>query len=202
MPVLWFWLALALLILVIRQVPPFSAITADKLILVVEQAKLFFLAVLLPLALTGNIHQGKLNKTDIVGHLTAFILLSLPLTILASYSSCASFNILLRSHLLLILIAITAVLLCTKFPGLITVYYLVFFILFGVLPILYYLILEFTGKSFWILAAINPFYLFWQIKAPGAFYAPWFYNCLLWLMAIIALVFIRSAKTESKNHEN
>ncbi|MBI5779566.1 MAG: hypothetical protein HZA49_08945 [Planctomycetes bacterium] len=206
MPVLWFWLALALMILVIRQVPPFSAITADKLIVVVEQAKLFFLSILLPLVLTKDACpvRNSPNGTVIsngVGHLAAFILLSLPLTILASYFSCAGFSVLLRSHLVLILIATALVLMCMKFPGRLTVYYLVFIILFGVLPILHYLVLEFAGKSLWVLTAINPFYLFWQIKTPNIFYAPWFYNCLLWLMVITVLFFIRPIGTKNNNEK-
>ncbi|MEW6026722.1 MAG: hypothetical protein AB1599_05465 [Planctomycetota bacterium] len=199
-PLLWFWLALGLLILIIRQVPPFSVIATDKLILAVEESKLFFLAVILPIALVRHTFQGKLAVADIVKHLAVFILLSLPLTVLASYSSCTTSGILIRSHLLLILIAATGALLCLKLPTQVNLYYLVFFILFGALPILYYLVLEFSGVPLSVLTAVNPFYLFWKIKTPEVFNSYWLYNCLIWLIAVVVLVFIRPVGM--KNNES
>lgn len=115
------------------------------------------------------------------------IILSLPLTIMASYLGNTSMGILLRANLLLLLMAIFLTLLFLKLPekyG--VIYYLVLFIFYGVCPILYYLILEFTEISWNFLVLLNPFWLCWQMNPAPA----WLLHCLIWGVLIIVVITI------------
>ncbi|MFH1231374.1 MAG: hypothetical protein V1709_07760 [Planctomycetota bacterium] len=135
------------------------------------------------------------GSTGTILYFITFILLSLPLTLLTSYFSGVGFDILLRSNLLLLLIVLFLISLYSKslptaFSRYISFYYLIFFSIVGIMPVLYYLILEFTKQSWWILIAINPFWLFWQIKQPDVFYSTWLLQCLIWVGMIILIVLV------------
>jgi hypothetical protein len=59
------------------------------------------------------------------------------------------------------------------------------------MPVLYYLVLEFTKQSWWFLIAINPFWLLWRMKQAAVFYSAWLLQCFIWIGIIILIVLIR-----------
>ena len=218
--ILLFWLLLTSVILILfaYETSPFSFLGLNKLALFVEESKLFFISIILPLVLsriTQPKPSGWAGSIGTIVFFITFILLSLPLTLATSYFGGIGFNILLRSNLLLLLIVLFLISLYsrmqsprgnpvpaadpplagkslpTTFSRYISFYYLIFFLLFGIMPVLYYLILEFTKQSCLFLIAINPFWLFWQIKQADTFYSTWLLQCLIWIGMIILVVLIR-----------
>jgi len=227
---IWLWLTLALLALFISRIQPFQFIDSNALVLFIESSKLFFIVIIFPFTLsiteargvipvplvipaTPNgifINKSSVGKAGIQTHylldclkpFIIFILLSLPLTIMASYLGNTDWGILLRANLLLLLIAVFISLLSFRRS---LIYYLTVFLLFGVGPILYYLVLELSGASWGFLVLINPFWLFWQMNNPGVFSAiggsasggnpAWLVQCLIWTgLIIIALTTNRISK--------
>jgi exosortase/archaeosortase len=121
---------------------------------------------------------------------------------LTSYFSQTAPGALLLTDLLLMFIVLCQVSLSSKSSDSnISVYYLVFFLFCGIGPVLYYLILEFTKQSWWFLIAINPFWLFWQIKQQDIFYSVWLLQCLIWIGIIILVVLIRTIRLRLNKNE-
>ncbi|MFH0888544.1 MAG: hypothetical protein V1871_04980 [Planctomycetota bacterium] len=192
---LYCWLTVILLVLFINEIPPFSFLGVNSLTALIEESKLFFIAIIFPLIASRIIQEKSLltdSKKSIV-YLLIFILLSLPLTLLTSYFSPTAPGALLLADLLLVFIVLCQVSLSLKSSDSnISVYYSVFFLFCGIGPVLYYLILEFTKQSWWFLIAINPFWLFWQIKQTNIFYSAWLLQSLIWIGIVILIVFIKA----------
>lgn len=221
----WLWLTMALLALFIRQVPPFQFIDSSSLILFIESSKLLFVLILFPFTLrtaeglitSTSCHEDtKTPRTPCsergnLGYLLnylkpciIFLLLFLPLTIMASHLGNAELGILLRSNLLILLIAAFIYLLSFRR---VLIYYLAVFLLFGGGPILYYLILELAGASLKFLVLINPFWLFWNIGQSEVFNPAWLGQCLIWVALIIITLAVnristgKSLATKAPRHE-
>ena len=192
---IWLWLTLALLALFISRIQPFHFLDSNALVLFIESSKLFFIIILFPLIINGecrinptatNNSSGAIYRTFII-----FLILSLPLTIMASHLGNADLGILLRANLLLLLMAVFLTLLFIKLPEKYsTIYYLAIFIIYGIGPILYYLVLELAGASWRFLVLLNPFWLFWQANNPEVFYSDWLVQCLVWVTLIIIIATI------------
>lgn len=187
---------MALLTLFASRTPPFHFLGLGDLVLLIEESKLFFIAIIFPFTLRINdmlvIPAGTGIQPrylwDCLKPFIIFILLSLPLTIIASYLGNADLGILLRANLSLLLMAIFLALLFSKLPekyG--AIYYLVIFIVYGVCPILYYLVLEFSEASWNLLVLLNPFWLYWQVNNAAIFNAAWLVQCLIWVTLIIII---------------
>ena len=188
---IWLWLTLALLALFISRIQPFHFLDSNALVLFIESSKLFFIIILFPLIINGecrinptatNNSSGAIYRTFII-----FLILSLPLTIMASHLGNADLGILLRANLLLLLITVFISLLSFRCS---LIYYLAIFLLYGVGPILYYLVLELAGASWRFLVLLNPFWLFWQANNPEVFYSDWLVQCLVWVTLIIIIATI------------
>lgn len=194
---IWLWLTMALLTLFISRIPPFHFLDSDALIRLIEESKLLFIAIIFPLIINKlsadkeSASSFYLYLLDCMKPFIIFILLSLPLTIMASYLGNADLEILLRTNLLLLLMAIFLTMLFLNLPekyG--AIYYLVLFIIYGVGPVLYYLVLEFTETSWRFLFLLNPSWLCWQINNAGVFNPAWLVQCLIWAGLIIVVVTI------------
>jgi len=200
---IWLWLTLALLALLVSRTPPFQFLDSSALVLFVESSKLFFIIIILSLIINDFCHENTktpripcsertesvsalvpwwLSFLDCLKSFIIFLLLSLPLTIITSYLGQTDWGILLRANLLLLLIAGFISLLSFRYT---LIYYLAVFLLFGVGPILYYLILELAGASWNALIMINPFRLFWNMNNPEVFNQAWLVQCLIWVTLII-----------------
>ena len=209
---IWLWLTLALLALFIRQVPPFQFMDLKSLVLFIESSKFFFIIILFPLIAsrlslgTNPVIASDCEERSNLSYLlnclkpfAIFLLLSLPLTIMASHLGHTDWGILLRANLLLLLMAVFLTLLFIKLPEKYsTIYYLAIFIIYGIGPILYYLVLELAGASWRFLVLLNPFWLFWQANNPEVFYSDWLVQCLVWAgLIIITLAINRISKEKS-----
>ena len=203
---IWLWLTMALLALFISpSTPPWDFLDFKALILLIESSKLFFIVIIFPLIINrlslstnpviasdGAVGAKRGNRfywQDCLKSFIILILLSLPLTIMASHLGDVTLGILLRVNLLLLLIAGFISLLSFRYS---LIYYLVVFLLFGVGPILYYLVLELSGASWGFLFMINPFRLFWNINNPEAFNPAWLVQCLVWGVLIIIILEINN----------
>ena len=123
-----------------------------------------------------------------------FMILFLPLTLLAAHFSPINSAQLLDSGLLMCVIALVSYLLFVMsspkyYARYMAIYYCLFFLLVGVLPILYYLLLEIYRLPAEFLIRINPFWLIWQMPQAEIFYNGWLLQCLGWL-GIVAIIFI------------
>jgi hypothetical protein len=197
---LYLWFVSIVLALFIKETPPFSFFNVADFTLFIEESKLFFISIIFPLMIGKTIQKTLLPNhsfsTGMITYFIAFIILYLPLTIATSYFGGIGFNILFRANLLLLFITLFFIFLSSKssprsFDNYLSIYYLIFFVIFGAMPVLYYLVMEFTKQSWWILIAINPFWLFWQIKQADTFYSAWLLQCLIWIGIIISGVFIK-----------
>ena len=212
---IWLWLTMALLALFISRTPPFHFLELKLLVLFIESSKLLFIVIVFPLIISrlpldtnaviaGNGAAGDKRGNlacllDCLKPLILFLLLSLPLTIMASYLGHADWGILLRANLLIMSMAILLALLFINLSEKHSfIYYLVVFMLYGVGPIFYYLVLEFTEASWSILFQLNPFWLFWQINNPEAFNPAWLVQCLGWVVLIIITLVINNKILKGK----
>lgn len=159
------WITSGLIYLFVAEQGPFNFLSPSSLIFLIEEIKLFFILIILPLILPrpyGRPFKGRYSKGIIRG-LTNFgllILLFLPLTIIGAILSDAKPSSLIIEHLLLIFIWL--IILLIK-QNTLRWYYLVIFTLSGALPLFYYLMAELYGRILTGLLYFNPFWLLYKI---------------------------------------
>jgi hypothetical protein len=189
----WILLSLLLLVFFINKIPPFNFLGFTQLLLLWEESKLFFITLTLPLIIIkiSTPEQSFYSYArNILIYVFIFLLLTIPITSLTTYFGRIEIIVLLQSHLLLIFIALFIISLSFNKLNCVRTYYFVFFLVFGILPVLYYLVLEFTKQSWSSLVVINPYRLFWQLDKTDIFYKPWLLQSFIWIIITVIQVII------------
>ncbi len=165
---IWAWLVVGLLGLSAAEWGPFNFILPRSAILLIEEAKLFFILIVLPLLTAPATKETPNASPRLPQVITAglinfgmFILLFLPLTVTGALLGHVKFYPLFVEHLLLLFVWLA--ILAVKQKALLRWYYLMVFSLSGALPVVYYLAAELTGRSITIVLYFNPFWLVYRI---------------------------------------
>ncbi|MDI6788439.1 MAG: hypothetical protein QME51_08720 [Planctomycetota bacterium] len=205
-PLLYIFLVAIFLLFSINAIVPFSFLGINQFPHFIEESKLFFVTIILPLLLIKR-DPNKLSLLrgirNTIFYVLLFIVALLPLTILTGYFGGIETAVFVRSNTFLIIITLFISLLCAvpdgttseqqsrrggTSPRYIFIYYLLFFLSVAVLPMLYYLIIEFFTVEWSGLIRINPFYLFSNLNEPERFYSLYLLQTLIWTGLIVLTV--------------
>ena len=189
----WLFLTIIVLVLFITQTKPFYTLLPAEMIILVEGFKLFFISVILPSFIKPSDEKLFTFYKGFLGNMMIFIMLFLPMTLLAQYFSLADVSSVIRFNLLMLLIGGIAGLCALR--GIWRWYYFVWTLITVAFPIFHYFILELANKDVRFLLRINPFWLVGRIAEPKIFVPNWFLQVLIMVIAFIALNFLKNKKT-------
>lgn len=123
----------------------------------VEEIKLFFILVVLPLIL--SVSKEKAAGFGLVDF-SLFLLLSLPLSVFGALQGEVRALSLIALHIIFMILWVIVGRIKIVF---LRWYYLAFFLISAVFPLCYYFVLELFEKSIAILVYLNPFWLLYKI---------------------------------------
>jgi hypothetical protein len=190
----WLFLTLLVLVLFITQAKPFYTLLPTQMIILVEAFKLFFISVLMPLFIKPLDEKLLTFYKTLYGNIIVFIILFLPLTLMAQYFSLADAWAIIRFNILLLLIGGIAGL--CAYRDFLRWYYFIWALITAVFPILRYFILEFADKDASFLLSINPFWLVGQFAWEKIFIPNWLLQLLMMFIILIIINLIPWSKKE------
>ncbi|MFH1227948.1 MAG: hypothetical protein V1701_08605 [Planctomycetota bacterium] len=190
----WLFLVIIVLVLFITQTKPFHTLLPTEMIILVEGFKLFFISIILPLFIKPADEKVAVFYKSLFGNIMIFILLFLPLTLMAQYFSLADAPSVIRFNILLLLIGGIAGL--CAYRDILRWYYFLWTLITAAFPIFHYFILELAGKDARFLLRINPFWLIGRISEPVIFVPDMFLQLLLMFIVFIVINIIPWAKKD------
>lgn len=182
MPVFLLWAGFTgiVLVLFVWGTPPFHFLSSRQLVLCVEELKLLFLLLAMPLLIKLPVEKGMpSNKLAFsfyasgLKQIIVFLLLLLPLSMFCASIAGVEYTNLGLVHLLYLMIGSLIVSLRWREEltqtNLMRFYYLIVFGLGVAMPLFYYLRLELFNYQASFILYFNPFWLVWRILYSSVF---------------------------------
>lgn len=179
------FLTIIVLVLFITQTKPFYKLLPTEMIILVEAFKLFFISVLLPLFIKPSDEKPFVFYKSLFGNILIFIILFLPLTLMAQHFSLADAWTIIRFNILLLLIGGIAGI--CAYRDFLRWYYFFWALVVTAFPMWRYFILELKSKDAQFLLYMNPFWLVGQTAKLTIFNPNWLMQLLMMFIILIII---------------